>query len=164
MRVPNIQLIAFVKGYLPPALRLPRFMALLRALLAPWSRRNDELNTFAATAEKEANIIPQVAILEAVLNELFDPSNSIYIDHSTDGAYAPVVYFLSEAQPLTLYLDNSYSPTGDNPFVFFYQEVIDAYKYVVHVPAAVWATYQPRIIAIIKKYQLAGTSFKVVTF
>ncbi len=115
---------------LPPALRKPRLLAWMRAVVAPLEVLTSQLVGLVDRSRYHLNLTGQVIYLEHYLNDLFDPSQRrIYIDDA--GPILPdFLYTRAEAQPLYIYT------MAENQPVTLYSrpDFLGAFDFIVFAP------------------------------
>lgn len=150
-----------VKWLTPNRIVVSRIDAWLKVLAAPVVFLYQEFLRFRKVRLYELSITPQVASLERLLNDRWDPLlRRIYIDDAI--IYAPLylyrdaesheisLYTVPENQPVTVYTDGeTLGSTADD--------------FIIMVPIdVVFNTTEMR--SLVNVYKLAGMKFKIQTF
>lgn len=151
----------FVLQYIPPFLRKAKLVAFLRSLVAPLvSFRYTLVTAIYPDLERRARYSSQVIVFEKLLNYEFQYLNheiTIDSDPDTDHVYTHGVI---ENNPL--YLSNS----SENSPVYLknHPEYQSPWDFTVRVPQHLFNTELPRLKAIINKYKLIGTNYRIITY
>jgi hypothetical protein len=134
----------FIHDKTPSALRKPKVLAWLNALLTPLKVLHTQFLLWKTGAERDVAITPQVRILRFWLNELYD---------STDRRFQVLDYVNTE--PVLIWGESYNTPLYLPTFLSS-----RAYDFTVIAPCE---AYSQRffIIAFLDKYKLAGKQYKL---
>lgn len=143
----------------PPRLRKHFSLALLRSLIAPIQHLYNSFYDYFAKVKYELIFDGTVIYLEHILNDTFDPTNrAIYIDDAIDSE-AVVLFNLAENNENT-YL---YNIAENESATILFNESEAFADFTVMVPQALTFN-QDQMIAMVKKYKIAGKKFTIQTF
>ncbi len=146
-------------------LRKPVQLAWLECLLKPLADLHALFTSVRTNMLFDANITGQVCYLEYALNSKVYNDGSLRTIYITDDSYIPQDVYLYQKLELEdeTYIFNA-KELEDDTYLFNSHEGSGGYDFVVHIPTALtsWmATHNDYFIALIKKYKMAGPSFKV---
>ena len=143
----------------PPRLRKHFSLALLRSLIAPIEHLYISFYDFFAKVKYELIFDGTVIYFEHVLNDTFDVANrAIYIDDAIDSV--PVVLYNMAENNENTYLYNI-AENESAPILFNGSETYA--DFTVMVPQSL-VFNQDQMIALVRKYKIAGKKFTIQTF
>lgn len=140
---------------LPSLLRKPRLRAWLAALLAPLRQLYGAFLRYAEAARIELSYNSQTIVLEAALNDQFDPDlRRITIDNS-DAELVPLYFnFLSEQQPEKIIRFAAECPPWT--YAYAYAEFTTQTDFTVRVPSLLRTDQRTdQLNARIRRFKLA---------
>jgi hypothetical protein len=140
----NLNWNAFVQDKTPSAVRKPKLLALLGALLYPLKTLHTDFLLWKTAQERHVAISPQVRIMRYWLNELFDTSARRFVIRDYINVTPVLIWGESYNRPL-------YLPT------FLSSKAYD-FEVIAHCD-----TYPQRhqIKAFLEAYKLAGKKYKL---
>lgn len=154
--IPELNTEVLAKQLLTPPIARLSHLEWVRVLISPLSTLNAVFVAYRAEVIKRLRYNGQVIILEALLNDTFQPDlRQIYIETVDEKLAQLYVYQTSEAQ------DPEYvHQSGEAPplYIFGADETISVgYDFIVWVPDDLLTPEQEnRIKAIVRRYKLAG--------
>lgn len=157
-----MNLFDYIKGAIPPFWRKSRLIAWIKALISPVQTLTDDFVQFKADKKYDVSFNGQVIYLEHLLNDRFDDTQRrIYITDSTTQIIAPFVYNKVEQKEIYIYNKSESTPF----FLFGKNEYLTGTDFIVHVPTALLTpSVEIILVALVKRYKIAGKRFEVKTF
>ena len=147
----------FAEQMLPPLLRKPVLLALLRAMLRPLHSLLDRFATMREQVRIRLNTTGQTFSLEGALNEKYHlPRGAIYLTDTEDKRL--YLYFQREGRsPWHL---RKAGEVDEMTYLSFANEGKHEPDFIVHVPNFL-RTEEAEIIRFITRYKPAGRTYKI---
>ena len=143
---------------LPSIYRKPKWVAWIYSLLAKIRAINIEFIAFIANKKDEIKWNGQTIVLEQLL--ILKYGSGIYITTEVNDVYPFYVYGVNNPLNSLVYGVNN----PENPLVYpINSYALDQVSFTVNVPAVIPFNLD-EMTALINKYRLFGTTFKIVTY
>jgi hypothetical protein len=139
----------------------------LGALLTPLQTfRNTVFDTFRPDINTRTKYNSQTVVLEQILNDVYGVTVApfIYIVNS-EGTTVDALIFRNEAEGFPPIFFRNDSEIPDAPVYFRNEsETLTDFDFIVHVPAALFATDENQIRATINSIKLIGVNYDVIPY
>lgn len=165
----DIDFIKFCRQMLPPILRSPLLMAILKAMIVPLRYIYGLFKSLKAETDNSLNISGNVMSLQRALNEVFFLElNQIYIETPKE-ENKRVLYFKSENQ---VNIPMRFCSEGEGLYLWEGGETTVKYNFVVYVPIFLCTSLNKdedkcrgenlnKIMRVLNKYKPAGRTFSI---
>ena len=150
-----------IKQLLPPAVRKPKQIAWLMALVKPVQDLHTAFLAYRQQALRDITITSQVNRLTKALQDKFS-NDGIYLVHPLDYLDQAYVYLYAEERlpEYDYLLEENHRP---KEFDYILDELNRDFDFIVRVPA-ILAQSNNNITAFVNKYVMAGRRFKIENY
>lgn len=159
MKVYTVDFRRFVHQLLPPALRKPKMIAFLHALLQPLRQLYIQFGIFHLSRRKEVSVTGQVICLEWLLNDRFNYGQSgIWIRHNTPVQEA---FFLFDEGYTEEAFDVHDEAEGKGPYLYEDADMVPTdVNFIVLVPEALEFD-EAEMKAVVNNKKLYGSTYAI---
>ncbi len=153
-----------IQMLIPSLIRKPKLTALLVVLFFPFKLIWDVFIDFRESVLLQLNCTGQVIYLERLLNIMFNNGNEGIV--IVDGSFSAQFYLSNKLEGFEAVYFSNKSENLEANYLQNKSEFIYDFDFLVKVPTSINLTEldKNRLIAIVKKYAIAGKTFNVIEY
>lgn len=169
----NINWFVLINQLTPPTRRLPKWLAWLTVITSKVRQLHADFITYRTDTNYLLSVNSQRMVLERLLNRVYmtEPTDYttsqliadgfIYIANTPSAELLEYVYTEEEENPVYINTEAE----GDPVFYYTESEINGGFKFIVNVPAALYATVDlPSMHAYIDRYNLCDKPYKIQSY